>query len=90
MVVMYLSVFGITVKMDNKATSQLTNKCSVLKTPTLQSSVNFPIIEKEMMEDKEYVIRVLIKHIRDQNKQMVLNNSKINEVFVEYAKCTGR
>lgn len=90
MILMYLAVFGIQVKNDPLLGSQVIPMCAKIKTTPVTAPATIPIINENMLANKDYVIRVLIKHIKSQNEHIKTSNDRINNIINAYNKCSGR
>ena len=84
MILTYIAFFGIRIDIGDTNT---TNKCKQIEAPVLLSPVNVPVIDKSNIENKEYVIKVLIKHIKDQNNYINKTNIQTTEIYNSYKSC---
>lgn len=90
MLLMYLATFGVQVKNDPLLGSRVTTNCAKLKIMPIRAPNTIPIIDKGMLENKDYVIRVLIKHIKSQNEHIIESNDRITNITGVYNKCSGQ
>ena len=82
----YLAIFGI--KVDKGALEPIRPKdCIKLVAPTTVNKDPLPNISKENRDNKDYVIKVLIRHISNQNDKLDLADKKIQDMYKTYNKC---
>lgn len=91
MVLIYIAFFGINIKLDEGA-PEVTNlsKCKPIPAPTLQVPPTLPIIDKANLENKDYIIRLLIKHAREQNVFIDGSNKEVTKIYNAYTECVVR
>lgn len=84
---LYISFFGVKVNFDTEALTIPASNCKTIDVPKLGTPPIMPVIDKEHLSDKSYIIRVLISHINDLNKYAADNASQANLVYNAYTKC---
>lgn len=84
---LYICFFGVKVNFDTKALTAPVTSCKTIDVPKLGTPPAMPVIDKEYLDDKSYIIRVLINHINVLNKYAADNASQANLVYNAYTKC---
>ena len=84
---LYISFFGVKVNFDTEALTVSASNCKAIEVPKLGAPPVMPVIDKEHLGDKSYIIRVLINHINDLNKYATDNASQANLVYNAYTNC---
>lgn len=83
----YLAVFGIKVDVLNGDLNPSTSKCKPIPSPVVQAPPGMPAIDKIYLDDKSYVIRVLVAHINALNKHIADSTTQTAEIYNTYTKC---
>ena len=84
---LYICFFGVKVNFDAKALTAPVSNCKTIDVPKLGAPPAMPVIDKEYLDDKSYIIRILINHINVLNKYAEDNASQANLVYNAYTKC---
>ena len=84
----YIAFFGVSVNLKEDTHVPAMAKCKPIPAPTLQTPPTIPIIDKANLENKDYVIRVLIKHIQKQNTFIDNSNKEVTKIYNSYTSCT--
>lgn len=87
MVLAYIAFFGVSVNLTGTPETTTMSQCKPIPAPVLQTPPTVPIIDKANLENKEYVIRVLIKHIREQNLFIDSTNKEVSKIYNSYTAC---
>ena len=82
---LYLAIFGISIKESNHTNNE--NTCEVIMQPKILQPKPLPNVSKEHIDNKEYIIRMLIKHINSQNEHITTTNKQLNEIYQSYMSC---
>lgn len=84
---LYVLIFGIKVDTNNGVVTQVDSTCEPITAPVIEPPPNIPIIQKEYLTDKTYVIRVLVNHINSLNKHISQTTKQTTEIYNTYTKC---
>ena len=90
LVLTYIAFFGVPINISNPVAEPALNKCEAIPAPVVQPALSLPVIDKVNLENKDYVIRTLINHIREQNEHNAVANKEVNKVYNAYLDCVVR
>lgn len=82
----YVVVFGIKVNIGEDTVITNRVNCKPVKV-IVSKPPQMPIFKKENLNDKNYVIRILVNHITTLNDYIVKTNKDMNLSIIEYDKC---
>lgn len=82
--ILYMVVFGIKVDTGQSATA---THCKPIAAPLMEPTPAIPLIGKEHINDKTYVVRVLVNHINLLNKQIAARDKQTSDIYNTYTKC---
>lgn len=83
----YIAFFGVSVNLKGETSTAPMSQCKPIPAPILQTPPTIPIIDKDKLENKDYVIRVLIKHIQKQNTFIDGSNKEVTKIYNSYTAC---
>ena len=86
----YLVVFGIKVDVLSGDLNPSTSQCKPIPSPIVQAAPSLPAIDKTYLDDKSYVIRVLVNHINTLNKHIADSTKQTAEIYNTYTKCVAQ
>lgn len=84
---LYVLIFGIKVDTVRGSTEPVVSKCKPIPAPIIEAPPSIPTIEKDYLDDKTYVIRVLVNHINSLNKHIADTSKQTTEIYNTYTKC---
>lgn len=87
LILIYIAFFGIKIDMGIVNENSGMSKCKPIDAPVLKSPPAVPVIDKVDLENKDYVIRILIKHIKNQNTYITDSNIQASKLYNTYTKC---
>lgn len=85
----YLAIFGVSVKPHPVEYKGIAVNCPKLKEPIIIAPKNIPIIDKSTLANKDYVVRVLVSHIKLQNEQIINANKQLSVMHATYTNCVN-
>lgn len=87
---LYVIVFGLNVNIGESSNVAHNPNCVAIETSVIDPPPTIPLIQKEHLSDKTYVIKVLINHINALNRYITASSKNVNDVVDKYNKCVGK
>lgn len=89
-ILLYIVMFGLNVNLGDTHNSVRDPSCVVIEASVIDPPPTMPIIQKEYLDNKTYVIRVLINHINALNRHIAISNKNTNNTVDKYNKCVSK
>lgn len=86
---MYVIIFGLKVNLGGSSNHPLDPSCIPIVTSVIDPPPTLPLIQKEHLDNRTYVIKVLINHINALNLYIESSNKNSNDAVDKYNKCVG-
>lgn len=83
----YVALFGLKVDVGEHHQIGPMSQCKPIDIPVLTAPPVIPVIDKDNLENKDFVIRTLIKHIRSQNEYINTSNKQASRIYNTYVEC---
>lgn len=87
LILAYIAFFGIRVDVGDALAPSPLAACKPIAAPVITSPPNIPDMDTGSLENKDYVIRVLIKHIKNQNMYITTSNVQTSRIYNTYTEC---
>ena len=88
-VMLYVIAFGLDVNLGESSSVTRNPNCVTIASSVIDPPPTMPLIQKEHLDDKTYVIKVLINHINALNRHIMASSKSANDVVDKYNKCVG-
>lgn len=88
-ILVYLMIFGVKINIGGSTSLARNPDCIPIEASIIDPAPTLPIIPKEHLSNKTYVIKVLINHINALNAYIETSNKSSNNVLNKYNECVG-